>query len=74
MKQEEEKAIGVPENAFRELKPGEVYKPVGGAVGYRHGGTVFGSGSLSGAESGTGIRSRHPHRHYRRRRVRRSQA
>ena len=24
MKQEEEKAIGVPENAFRELKPGEV--------------------------------------------------
>ena len=27
MKQEEEKAIGVPENAFRELKPGEVYNP-----------------------------------------------
>ena len=28
MKQEEEKAIGVPENAFRELKPGEVYNPL----------------------------------------------
>ena len=28
MKQEEEKAIGVPENAFRELKPGEVYNRV----------------------------------------------
>ena len=28
MQQEEEKAIGVPENAFRELKPGEVYNPL----------------------------------------------
>ena len=28
MKQEKEKAIGVPENAFRELKPGEVYNPL----------------------------------------------
>ena len=28
MKQEEEKAIGVPENAFRELKPREVYNPL----------------------------------------------
>ncbi len=28
MKQEEEKLTGVPENAFRELKPGEVYNPL----------------------------------------------
>ena len=28
MKQEEEKLTGVPENAFRELKPGEVYTPL----------------------------------------------
>ena len=86
MKQEEEKAIGVPENAFRELKPGEVYNPLmspdkkypevnlwsvlwGIAMA-----VLFSAASLSGAESGTGIRSRHPHRHYRRRRVRRSQA
>lgn len=26
MKQEEEPITGLPENAFRELKPGEVYK------------------------------------------------
>ena len=28
MKQEEEKFTGLPENAFRELKPGEVYNPL----------------------------------------------
>ena len=28
MKQEEEKLTGVPENAFRELKPGEIYNPL----------------------------------------------
>ena len=28
MKQEEEKLTGLPENAFRELKPGEVYNPL----------------------------------------------
>lgn len=28
MKQEEEKVTGLPENAFRELKPGEVYNPL----------------------------------------------
>ncbi|MDO4162993.1 MAG: oligopeptide transporter, OPT family [Bacteroides sp.] len=28
MKQEEEKPVGLPENAFRELKPGEVYNPL----------------------------------------------
>lgn len=28
MKQEEEKIAGLPENAFRELKPGEVYSPL----------------------------------------------
>mgnify|MGYP007083848186 CR=1 FL=1 len=28
MKQEEDKFTGLPENAFRELKPGEVYNPV----------------------------------------------
>ena len=28
MKQEEDKFTGLPENAFRELKPGEVYNPL----------------------------------------------
>ncbi|MDL2291739.1 OPT/YSL family transporter, partial [Bacteroides sp. OttesenSCG-928-F21] len=28
MKHEEEKISGLPENAFRELKPGEVYNPL----------------------------------------------
>ena len=28
MKQEEEKLTGLPENAFRALKPGEVYNPL----------------------------------------------
>lgn len=28
MKQEEEPITGLPENAFRELKPGEVYNPL----------------------------------------------
>ncbi len=86
MKQEEEKAIGVPENCVPRAKAGRSLqpldesrqeisrsKPVVGTVGYRHGGSVFGGGSLSGTESGTSIRGGHPHRHYRRRRVRRSQ-
>ena len=30
MKQEEDKFTGLPENAFRELKPGEVYNPLMG--------------------------------------------
>ena len=50
MKQEEDKFTGLPENAFRELKPGEVYNPLMApsksypevniwsvAWGYRHG-------------------------------------
>ena len=28
MQQEEDKFTGLPENAFRELKPGEVYNPL----------------------------------------------
>ena len=28
MKQEEEQVTGLPENAFRELKPGETYNPL----------------------------------------------
>ncbi len=87
MKQEEEKPIGVPENAFRELKPGEVYNPLMSPDkkypevnlwsvlwGIAMAVPLFGSGSLSGIESGTGIRSSHSHCHYRRRRIRRSQA
>ena len=34
MKQEEEPITGLPENAFRELKPGEVYNPL--TVSYTH--------------------------------------
>ena len=32
MKQEEDKFTGLPENAFRELKPGEVYNPFNGSL------------------------------------------
>ena len=87
MKQEEEKAIGVPENAFRELKPGEVYNPLMSpdkkypevnlwSVLWGIAMAVLFSAAAAylGLKSGTGIRSRHPHRHYRRRCVRRSQA
>ena len=28
MKQEEEKSVGLPDNAFRPLKPGEQYHPI----------------------------------------------
>lgn len=28
MKQEQEKPVGLPENAFRPLKPGEKYHPI----------------------------------------------
>ena len=28
MKQEEEKSVGLPDNAFRPLKPGEQYQPI----------------------------------------------
>ena len=33
MKQEEDKFTGLPENAFRELKAGEVYNPLMSQIG-----------------------------------------
>lgn len=67
MKQEEEKSVGLPDNAFRPLKPGEQYhpimsptkisrsKPMVCAMGYRHGGIILGGRSLPGIKSGTGF-------------------
>ena len=40
-----------------------------GVVGHLHGHPLLGCRRLSGTEGGPGIRSRHPHRHHRRRRV-----
>ena len=36
MKQEEDKFTGLPENAFRELKAGEVYNPLMSQIGRAH--------------------------------------
>lgn len=68
MKQEEDKFTGLPENAFRELKPGEVYNPLmgpsknypevniwSGSMGYCHGNPFFSRRCLSGVEGRTGI-------------------
>ena len=68
MKQEEDKFTGLPENAFRELKPGEVYNPLMGpsknypevniwsvAWGIAMAIPFFGRRSLSGVEGRTGI-------------------
>ena len=68
MKQEEEKSVGLPDNAFRPLKPGEQYHPIMSpnkkypevnlwvcAIGYRHGGIILGGRSLPGIKSGTGF-------------------
>lgn len=68
MKQEEEKSVGLPDNAFRPLKPGGTIsphhvtkqkisrsKPMVCAMGYRHGGIILGGRSLPGIKSGTGF-------------------
>lgn len=67
MKQEEEKSVGLPDNAFRPLKPGNNItpschqtkisrsKPMVCAMGYRHGGIILGGRSLPGIKSGTGF-------------------
>ena len=69
MKQEEEKSVGLPDNAFQLLKPGEQYhpvlcspnekisrsKPMVCAMGYRHGGIILGGRSLPGIKTGTGF-------------------
>lgn len=68
MKQEEEKSVGLPDNAFRPLKPGEQYHPIMSPNkkypevnlwsvlwGYRHGGIILGGRSLPGIKSGTGF-------------------
>ena len=68
MKQEEDKFTGLPENAFRELKPGEVYNPLMGpsknypevniwSVAWGIAMAILFSGrrSLSGVEGRTGI-------------------
>ena len=73
MKQEEEKSVGLPDNAFRPLKPGEQYhpimspnkkisrsKPMVCAMGYRHGGIILGGRSLPGIKSGTGFEAAIP--------------
>ena len=69
-KEEEEKVQGLPENAYRELKEGEVYHPImspearadvprGDAVvrflGAGDGGRVQRGGRVSGVESGTSV-------------------
>ena len=77
MKETDEKPTGLPENAFRPLKPGEQYHPLMSpdknypevnawsvTVGHCHGNTLLGSSGILGVESGAGIRSRHPHRHH----------
>ena len=61
MKQEEEKSVGLPDNAFRPLKPGEQYHPIMSPnkkypevnlwsvrMGYRHGGIILGGRCLPG--------------------------
>ena len=72
-KEDEEKVSGLPENAYRELKEGEVYKPIlSPDKQYREVtpwsvfwglvmAVLFGS-SFPRTESWTGIRSRHPDR------------
>lgn len=86
MKQEEDKFTGLPENAFRELKPGEMYNPLMSpkktypevnlwsvAWGIAMASSFLGCRSLSGTKSRTSIRSCHPHRHHSSRSIRRSQ-
>ena len=83
MKQEEEKLTGLPENAFRELKPGEVYNPLMSpdkkypevnlwSVLWGIAMAIL-CGSLSGIESRTSVRSSHSYCNYCRGRIRRNQ-
>ena len=81
---EEKDNLQLPENAFRELKDGEEYKPlmspdkvypeVNGWSGNRDGSHLLCRRSLSGLEGGSGVRSSHPNRHHRRGRKYRYQA
>ena len=56
---EEEKLTGLPENAFRPLKPGETYEPIMSPkslvrpLGYRHGYLIFCRRCLFGIKSRT---------------------
>ena len=65
MKQEEEKSVGLPDNAFRPLKPGEQYHPIMSpnkkypevnlmvcAMGYRHGGIILAAAAYLGLKVG----------------------
>ena len=65
MKQEEDKFTGLPENAFRELKPGEVYNPLMSPkktypevnlwsvrMGYRHGHPFLAAAAYLGLKVG----------------------
>ena len=58
----EKQKISLPENAQRELAPGEEYRPILGAektfkevTAYSVGGALFGRRCLPGPEGGTGI-------------------
>ncbi len=68
MKQEQEKPVGLPENAFRPLKPGEKYHPIMSPdrqypevnawschLGYFNGYIILSSSCLSGIKSRSGI-------------------
>ena len=76
MEQEEQKLNSLPDNAYRELKPGEVYKPIMPANSKPREVTtysvVFGiimaivfSAAAAGTEGGTGVRGCYPDRYYR---------
>ena len=56
MEQEEQKLNSLPDNAYRELKPGEVYKPIMPANSKPREVTTYG---------GTGVRGCYPDRYYR---------
>lgn len=83
---EEKDNLQLPENAFRELKDGEEYKPLmspdkvypevnGWSVTWGIVmAVIFCRRSLSGLEGGSGVRSSHPYRHHRRGRKYRYQA
>ena len=81
MKQEEDKFTGLPENAFRELKAGEVYNPLmSPSKNYPEvnfwsvtWGIAMAILFSAGAESGTSIRSRYSDSHHCRRSLRCSQ-
>ena len=77
--EQEKQLTSLPENAYRELAPGEEYTPMlpasaassrsdalFGRDGHRHGHRLFGCGGLSGAQNRTGVRGGDPDRHYRR--------